>query len=146
MHIASLKKNTVILGAGITGLSTAHYLSLKNDDFLVLEKNNVVGGNISSEKKEGFIIENGPNTVLLNNDSIVKLIKAYDLWENISHPKQSAESNRYVLLNNKLQLLPRNSLEFFKSPLLSLKEKLRLLREPFIQKHKKKQKSKNFKK
>ena len=63
MYIASLKKNTVILGAGITGLSTAHYLSLKNDDFLVLEKNNKVGGNIYSEKKEGFIIENGPNTV-----------------------------------------------------------------------------------
>ena len=123
MHIASLKKNTVILGAGITGLSTAHYLSLKNDDFLVLEKNNKVGGNISSEKKEGFIIENGPNTVLLNNDSIVRLIKVYDLWDNISLPKESAESNRYVLLNNKLQLLPRNYLEFFKSPLLSLKEK-----------------------
>ena len=137
MYIAYIKKNTVILGAGITGLSTAHYLSLKNDDFLVLEKNNRVGGNISSEKKEGFIIENGPNTVLLNNDSIIKLIKAYGLWDTISVPKESAESNRYVLLNNKLQLLPRNSLEFFKSPLLSLKEKLRLLREPFIQKHKK---------
>ena len=137
MYIASLKKNTVILGAGITGLSTAHYLSLKNDDFLVLEKNNKVGGNISSEKKEGFIIENGPNTVLLNNKSIVRLIKFYDLWDNISLPKESAESNRYVLLNNKLQLLPRNYLEFFKSPLLSLKEKLRILIEPFIQKHKK---------
>jgi len=137
LYIASIKKNTVILGAGITGLSTAHYLSLKNDDFLVLEKNNIVGGNISSEKKEGFIIENGPNTVLLNNDSIVKLIKAYDLWDNISLPKESAESNRYVLLNNKLQLLPRNSLEFFKSPLLSLKEKLRVFKEPFIKKHKK---------
>ena len=53
----------------------------------MLEKNNIVGGNISSEKKEGFIIENGPNTVLLNNDSIVKLIKDYDLWDNISLPK-----------------------------------------------------------
>ena len=137
MHIASIKKNTVVLGAGITGLSTAHYLSLKNEDFLVLEKNNRVGGNISSEIKEDFIVENGPNTVLLNNDSIIQLIKAYDLWENVSVPKESAESNRYVLLNDKLHLLPRNPLEFFKSPLLSLKEKLRLFKEPFIQKHKK---------
>ena len=87
MYIASIKKNTVVLGAGITGLSTAHYLSLKNEDFLVLEKNNRVGGNISSEKKEGFIIENGPNTVLLNNDSIIRLIKTYDLWDTISGPK-----------------------------------------------------------
>ncbi len=137
MHIASIKKNTVILGAGITGLSLAHYLSLKNKDFLVIEKNNRVGGNISSELKEGFIIENGPNTVLLNNDSIIQLIKTYGLWKDIYTPIESAESNRYVLLNDKLQLLPRNPLEFFKSPLLSLKEKLRIFKEPFIQKHKK---------
>ena len=51
-------------------------------------------------------------------------------------PKELSDSNRYVLLNDKLQLLPRNSLEFFKSPLLSLKEKLKLLKEPFVQKHK----------
>ena len=75
MHIALIKKNIVILGAGITGLSTAHYLSLKNKDFLVLEKSNRIGGNIFSEKKEDYIIENGPNTVLLSNDSIIKLIK-----------------------------------------------------------------------
>ena len=137
MYIASIKKNTVILGAGITGLSTAHYLSLKNEDFLVLEKNNRVGGNISSEKKEGFIIENGPNTVLLNNNSIIQLIKAYDLWDTISVPQESAESNRYVLLNDKLHLLPRNPLEFFKSPLLSLKEKLRLFQQlPLVAKRK----------
>ena len=102
-----------------------------------MKKNNRVGGNISSEIKEGFIIENGPNTVLLNNDSIIQLIKAYGLWDTVSVPKESAESNRYVLLNDKLHLLPRNPLEFFKSPLLSLKEKLRLFKEPFIQKHKK---------
>ena len=137
MYIASIKKHTIILGAGITGLSTAHYLSLKNNDFLVLEKNSNAGGNISSEKKEGFIIENGPNTVLLNNESIISLIKTYDLWDTISVPKESAENNRYVLLNDQLQLLPRNPLEFFKSPLLNWKEKLRLFKEPFIQKHKK---------
>ena len=49
LHIALIKKNIVILGAGITGLSTAHYLSLKNKDFLVLEKSNRIGGNIFSE-------------------------------------------------------------------------------------------------
>ena len=135
MCIASIKKHTIVLGAGITGLSTAHYLSLKNSDFLVLEKNNRGGGNISSEEKNGFIIENGPNTVLLNNDSVISLIKSYGLWDIMSVPKETAENNRYVLLNDELQLLPRNPLEFFKSPLLNWKEKIRLLKEPFISKH-----------
>ena len=38
-------------------------------------------------------------------------------------------------MNDKLQLLPRNLLEFFKTPLLSWKQKLRLLKEPFIPAH-----------
>jgi oxygen-dependent protoporphyrinogen oxidase len=133
--IASIKKHTIILGAGITGLSTAHYLSLKNKDFIVLEKKNRVGGNIQSIQKNGFTFENGPNTVLLNNDSITSLIKAYDLWDVMSNPKESAENNRYVLLNSRLQLLPRNPLEFLKSPLLNWKQKLRLFKEPFVAKH-----------
>lgn len=137
MCIASIKKHTIILGAGITGLSTAHFLSLKNKDFIVLEKNNRTGGNIQSYQKNGFTFENGPNTVLLNNDSVISLIKAYGLWDDMSKPKESAENNRYVLLNGQLQLLPRNPLEFFKSPLLSWKEKLRLCKEPFIKKHQK---------
>lgn len=135
MHIASIKKHTIVLGAGITGLSTAHYLSQKNKDFLVLEKNNRAGGNISSLAKEGFVVENGPNTVLLNNDSVIKLIKDYGLWNSVSQPLKTAENNRFVLMNDKLQLLPRNLLEFFKTPLLSWKQKLRLLKEPFIPAH-----------
>ena len=135
MCIASIKKHTVILGGGITGLSTAHFLSLKNKDFIVLEKNIRPGGNISSERKNDFLIENGPNTVLLNNASVITLIKAYGLWDKMSVPQETAENNRYVLLNNELQLLPRNAKEFFTSPLLKWKDKLRLLKEPFVKKH-----------
>jgi len=108
---------------------------LKNKDFIVLEKNKRAGGNISSEKKNDFVIENGPNTVLLNNASVIALIKAYGLWDKMSVPQETAENNRYVLLNDKLQLLPRNPKEFFTSPLLKWKDKLRLLKEPFVKKH-----------
>lgn len=136
MHITSIKKHTVILGAGISGLSTAHFLSQKDNDFIVLEKNKRAGGNVKSQNKSNFIIENGPNTVLLNNDSVINLIKDCELWDSVSQPLKTAENNRYVLMNDKLQLLPRNPLEFLKTPLLNWKQKLRLFKEPFIPIHK----------
>lgn len=137
MRIASLKKHTVILGCGISGLSVAHFLSKKSDDFIALEKSEKTGGNIQSKIIDGFVVENGPNTVLLNNDSIKTLIKDCDLWDKMSTPQNTAESNRYVLHQNRLQLLPRNPIEFIKTPLLRWNEKLRLLKEPFIKPHEK---------
>ena len=136
MRIASLKKHTVILGSGISGLSVAHFLSKKIDDFIVLEKSEKTGGNIHSKAIDGYVVENGPNTVLLNNESIKSLIKEFGLWDKMSTPLKTAENNRYVLHQNKLQLLPRNPIEFIKSPLLKWHEKLRLLKEPFVKPHK----------
>ena len=136
MRIASIKKHTVVLGCGISGLSVAHFLSKKTDDFIVLEKSGKTGGNIHSKVIDGYVVENGPNTVLLNNESIKSLIKEVGLWDKMSTPLKTAENNRYVLHQNKLQLLPRNPIEFIKSPLLKWHEKLRLLKEPFVKPHK----------
>ena len=56
-----------IIGGGISGLSTANFLSKKTSDFLILEASDKVGGTINSSKVDGYILENGPNTVLDNN-------------------------------------------------------------------------------
>ena len=66
--------NTVIIGAGICGLSAAHFLSKKRSDFLILEASNLPGGIIKTKIENDFICENGPNTVLLNNNAIEKII------------------------------------------------------------------------
>ena len=57
--------DTIILGAGISGLTLAYYLNKREKDFLVFESSKYVGGNISTRNKNGFICENGPNTVLI---------------------------------------------------------------------------------
>ena len=41
--------NTVIIGAGICGLSAAHFLSKKRSDFLILEASNLPGGIIKTK-------------------------------------------------------------------------------------------------
>ena len=128
--------DTIIIGSGICGLSSAHFLSKQSKDFLVLEASNNVGGIIQTENKSDFICENGPNTVLLNNDAIIELLKDCDLWESIIFPSESSNKNRYVLHENELELIPTSFKKFIYSPLLSVKGKFRILFEPFISKHK----------
>ena len=109
----------------------------ENKDFILIESSDNVGGNILSTKKEGFILENGPNTVVLNNEAIVELIKDLKIWDRLIFPNKKIKKNRFVLLNNQLQLLPRNLFEFITSPLLKTAEKFRVILEIFVSKHKK---------
>ncbi|MEE3037181.1 MAG: protoporphyrinogen oxidase [Bacteroidota bacterium] len=136
MHIDYLKTHTVIIGAGITGLSTAHFLSKRSTDFLVIEQGQRVGGNIHSKKIDGFLIENGPNTVLINNPSIQQLIEDCQLQKALLYPSEEAKKNRYVLRNGKLQLVPKSPLEVVSTPILKWNEKMALLKDIFTPKHK----------
>ena len=45
------KINTVIIGGGISGLSTGHFLKKKGVDFVIIESNKKTGGVINSVKK-----------------------------------------------------------------------------------------------
>ena len=57
---------SVIIGAGISGLATGHFLKKRNKEFFIFESNNTVGGVINTQKIKGLICENGPNTILIN--------------------------------------------------------------------------------
>ena len=52
-----MQVNTLILGAGITGLSTAYHLeTLGITDYLLLEKDAAPGGLCKSEHRQGFTV------------------------------------------------------------------------------------------
>ena len=127
--------HTVIIGSGISGLSFAHFLSKNQQDFLVLESENRLGGIVHTEKKDQFICENGPNTVLLNNDAIIELIKDCGLWDQLEYPSDVADKNRFVLHKGKLTRVPTSLLRFICTPLLSIKGKVGVLRDLFVKKH-----------
>ena len=139
-----MKVQTLIIGAGISGLSTAHFLSKKNSDFIVIESDKSVGGVISTKIKSGFICENGPNTVLINNDAIKELLNDYNLGESIIYPSKLAEKNRFVIKNGKAVALPSHPIQIFTTNLLSSYDKLKILLEPFKKKHHKNTSVKSF--
>ena len=69
-----MKKTIVILGAGITGLVSAYYLSKKFKVILV-EKENFIGGTAASFAYKGFILDYGPHKLYTELSGIIEEIQ-----------------------------------------------------------------------
>ena len=119
-----------ITGAGLTGLTLAFYLKRAGIDFEVFEKSDHIGGVINTKTQNGFVFETGPNTGTISN------IETVDLFENLSgdfEPETANENaaKRLILKNNKWEPLPSGLAAGIKTNLFALKDKFRLLGEPF---------------
>ena len=62
---------TLILGAGLSGLSAAYHL--KGEDFLVIEKSDHVGGLCTSEHKDGFTFDQTGHWLHMRDERTKKL-------------------------------------------------------------------------
>ncbi len=123
--------DSLIIGGGISGHSVAAYLTKAGKKVKLLEKEARVGGTMQTVKKEGYLIDYGPNTVVLNNANIFEMIEFGGLNDEMCRA-DSCATKRFVLKNAKLELLPMSPPAFVMSKLFSLSAKLRLLKEPFI--------------
>ncbi|TSA38175.1 MAG: protoporphyrinogen oxidase [Porphyromonadaceae bacterium] len=120
----------IILGAGLTGLTCAHYLNKKNLDFLLVDKQSRIGGVIRTHKEKGFVYENGPNTGIISHPEVADLFN--DLKEYMALEIANEKSDkRYVLKKGKWHALPSGLFSGISTPLFSWKDKFRLLGEPF---------------
>jgi phytoene dehydrogenase-like protein len=71
-------KKVVIVGAGMAGLTAAAYLVKENYQVLLIDKNNRVGGLLSTFEKDGFYFDSGPRAFV--NSGIVKpILKELDV-------------------------------------------------------------------
>lgn len=134
MNITISTKKIVILGAGISGLTSAYFLNKKGMEVTVLEKKNEAGGSIESEIQNDFLFEHGPNSAL-ETSLLTQLIENLNLKDDQLYANKRADK-RYILKNNKLVPLPMSPQAFFGSNLFSLQAKLRVLKEPFASKSK----------
>jgi len=123
-------KDTIIIGAGLTGLTIAHKLNQKEKDFLVLEKSSEAGGVIQSNEKEGFIFEKGPNTGIVKYGEVAELFEELDGRCTPEIPDESAKK-RFIWKKDQWQQLPSGLIGGINTNLFSWKDKFRILGEPF---------------
>ena len=124
-------KSVAIIGGGITGLTASFRLQQNNIPVTLYEAGSRVGGIIRSARKEGYLAEFGPNSILETSPKISALICDLGLEGRRRYSNPDAEK-RYIVRGGKPVLLPSSPLEFLGAKLFSMGAKLRLLREPFI--------------
>ena len=125
------KQKITILGAGISGLATAHWLEKEGFDVTVLESSFEPGGAMMTKFVNEFLVDFGPNSGLETTPKIKELVDDIGLTDEMIYANKEGNI-RYILKNNELVPLPTSPIKFIKSKLFSTKAKLRLMKEPFV--------------
>ncbi|UFU00509.1 protoporphyrinogen oxidase [Radiobacillus kanasensis] len=132
----SHKKQIVVIGGGITGLTAAYYLQKEIDtnqlpyEVKLIEASDRLGGKIKSLKRDGFTIERGPDSFLIRKKSAAELAKDVGLEDKLI---KNGTGQSYILVNDHLHKMPSGSFmgvptqvkPFLSSSLFSWRGKIR---------------------
>jgi len=105
------RKKVIIIGGGITGLSTAYFLQEKSKEMerpielTLIEGEKRFGGKIRTERIDDFIIEGGPDSFITQKPGGLDLCRRLGLTDQLvqTHPLEKAV---FILCNGKLVPLP----------------------------------------
>lgn len=116
--------DTLIVGAGISGLSLAHALQQDRRRILLCERQGRVGGNITTGMAEGFLWEEGP-TSFSPTPELLRLAVDVGLEQELVLADRKLP--RYVYWQGQLLAVPMSPPAAITSELLTLQGKLRVL-------------------
>jgi protoporphyrinogen/coproporphyrinogen III oxidase len=136
-------KRIAIIGGGIAGLTAAYYLEKARRagadmQWALFEKSDRLGGVIRTERRDGFVIEAGPDSFLSAKSDASHLCHELGIGDQLIS-SNDATRKTYILVKGKLVPIPQG-LEFMvptrvwpmaTTPLFSLKTKLRMASELF---------------
>lgn len=120
--------DVIIIGGGLSGLSTAHFLQkvAPEKKILIVEKSARVGGAIQTFKQSGFQGEWGPHGFLDNTEESQELLRDTGLYQE-AQTAPLGDFYRYVCHHGQLVRLPQSVKTVLATPLVSTIGKLRVL-------------------
>lgn len=125
-----MSPDVIVLGGGISGLAAAWAARRAGKHVVLLEGSDRVGGSILTRDVGEAKFDCGATSTLLKHDSVRELIREAGLESEMLEPPPEA-AKRYILRGGRLYPLPMGPVTFAASPLFSMRDKLRLLGEPF---------------
>ena len=132
MVLRLLTTSVLIIGGGVSGLVTAHRLTVSRPtvEVLVAEGASRPGGVMRSDQVSGFVLEWGPNGFLGNVPQTPALVGELGLQGRLLKASSDAKK-RYLFKDGRLTPVPSSPVGFMMTPLLSFKGRWRTLAEPF---------------
>jgi oxygen-dependent protoporphyrinogen oxidase len=125
--------DVVIIGAGLTGLTTAYYLKKAGISFILIDQKDRVGGVIETLEENSFIIESGPNTGVLSHPDVAELFEELEDSCEIENAQKNV-NKRLIWKGDRWHALPSSLIGGIKTPLFSFGDKISILAEPFRKK------------
>jgi oxygen-dependent protoporphyrinogen oxidase len=143
-----MPKRVIVIGGGITGLSAAHRLSELGRDknlnleITLLERSGRVGGVISTVERDGFTIEEGPDSFITSKPWGLNLSSRLGLESELIETSRD-KRRTFILRRGQLitlpegffMLAPTRIMPFLKTPLFSWRGKARMLMDLIIPKN-----------
>lgn len=136
-------KRIAIIGGGIAGLSAAFYLEKARQggaslQWTLFEKTDRLGGVIRTERRDGFVLEAGPDSFLTLKPEAARLCQELGIGDQLISSNDAGRKT-YILVQGRLVAIPQG-LEFMvptrvwpmaTTSLFSFKTKLRMAAEVF---------------
>ncbi|MBZ4415017.1 protoporphyrinogen oxidase [Myxococcus sp. RHST-1-4] len=119
-----------VVGGGISGLAVAHRLRSRGRDAVLLESSARLGGAVGTHARDGYLVEQGPNSFLDREPATRELAAALNLEGRI-RAADAAAKRRYVYTRGRLRAVPASPPAFLGSDILPLGAKLRVMGELF---------------
>jgi protoporphyrinogen/coproporphyrinogen III oxidase len=116
----------LIVGAGISGLTCAYYLRKSGIDAHFVEASPRPGGVIRSERRDGFLLELGPQS-FSGTSRLLDLCRDLGIEDELLEAPSHAP--RFLLINGHLKPAPLSPPAFFASSLFSTKTKWSIVRD-----------------
>ncbi len=132
-----MARDVVVVGGGIAGLAIAWEmvsspgLLPEGAGVTVLEAAPRAGGNIRTERRDGYLCEWGPTGFLDDAPATLHACNRLGLGPRLTRANEAAE-RRFVARDGRLRELPSGPVSFLGSDVLSLRGRLRVLGEPFV--------------
>lgn len=109
--MAQSMKTIVVVGGGITGLSTMHYLTRelqhKNIRLVLVEKEAQLGGKMATHEENGFVMELGADSIVARHKSVMPLIEELGLEDRVVY---NGTGVSYIYTQNELHAIPLESM------------------------------------